>query len=244
VNHEMSSSNPGPPTPDRRILALGFDPLAQTHLETALKEAGFDLVWASSGEDALWLVRRQKPELVLLALASLGSEGWEVCRRLSRDGGPPFVVLDDRPEEANCLRALELGAEDYLPRPFHPRELAARIKAILRRTASPRSSSASDCLHYPGLSLDARNYQVAVEGHPLHLTPREFDLLWHLARSPNRFFSREELLDTVWKDEGDRYLHTVNSTIERLRQKLRPSSPQPWQIETIRGRGYRFSLKA
>jgi two-component system response regulator ResD len=130
-----------------------------------------------------------------------------------------------------------------VPRPFNPRELAARVKAILRRTATNCSLRASGCLRHPGLCLDARCGKVQVEGQKVHLTPREFDLLWQLARSPNRVFTREELLDAVWHDEGDHYLHTVDSTIDRLRQKLRPLILQTWQIRTVRGRGYQFKLE-
>lgn len=228
---------------NRRILAFGLLPLDRTRLEPVLTEAGFDLIWADDGERARELLRHQKPDLVILDRSLLDPVGGILPSPRTPGSGLPCLVLDDHPTEENCLQALEWGADDYLARPFNPRELVARVKAILRRTVPHPPSSASGCLRFPGLSLNSQNYQVIMEGQPLYLTPREFDLLWHLARSPNRVLSREELLDAVWEDEGDHCLRTVDSTIERLRQKLRPASPQPWQIETIRGRGYRFRLE-
>lgn len=243
MNGAMETNASCSPAHVRCLLAVGIPSLDRIRLEPVLTEAGFDLMWTGDGERARELLRLQRPDLVILDRSLLDQVGGILRSPRTPGRGLPCLVLDDHPSEENCLQALEWGADDYLARPFNPRELLARIKAILRRTALPRPSPASGCLRFPGLSLDSQSYQVTLEGQPLHLTPREFDLLWQLARSPNRVFSREELLDAVWEDEGDYCLRTIDSTIERLRSKLRPTFPQPWQIETIRGRGYRFRLE-
>jgi len=225
------------------VLLIEPDELNCTRLQRALEQAGLEVSPVPDCATGQKLARQRRLGLVILAPPRVDGERWAVCRGWRRENDVPLLLLLDQAEAVERIVGLELGADDVLTRPFSPREVAARAGAILRRTAPNCSLRASGCLRHPGLCLDARRGEAQIEGQKVHLTPREFDLLWHLARSPNRIFSREELLDTVWKDEGDHYLHTVNSTIERLRQKLRPFRPQAWEIKTVRGQGYQFHLK-
>ncbi|HIE53194.1 MAG TPA: response regulator transcription factor, partial [Armatimonadetes bacterium] len=182
--------------------------------------------------------------LIILDLMLPEMDGWEVCRELRKKGDIPIIMLTARSEEVDRVLGLEMGADDYVVKPFSPRELVARVKAVLRRMEAREERKTSRILRYPGLSIDPVRCEVRVDNQPVALTRKEFDLLWHLASSPGQVFSREKLLAEVWGYEqyfGD--MRTVDTHIKRLRQKLQTRPDTPWRIATIWGRGYRFEVR-
>jgi len=228
-----------------------------------LKDAGYTVVVAKDGADGLALHAREHPDLVILDIMLPAIDGFEVCRRIRTWSKTPILILTARGGEEDRINGLELGADDYLVKPFSPRELVSRVRAILRRvsagsntattesvvqntpntSASPTSSSVNvPVLRFPGLSIDLLARRVEVNGREVALTPTEFDLLALLARSPDRVFTREMLMNQVW---GYDYLgdgHTIDVHISALRKKIE-SDPEQRYIKTVWRVGYRFEGK-
>lgn len=221
-----------------------------------LKDAGYDVAVAMDGADGLALHARTHPDLVILDIMLPAIDGFEVCRRIRQWSKTPILMLTARNSEDDRIQGLDLGADDYLVKPFSPRELVSRVRAILRRvngseggearsvgSASPASSSTSDSvLHFPGLMIDLPARRVEVNGTEVMLTPTEFDLLALLAKSPGRVFTREVLMNKVW---GYDYLgdgHTIDVHISALRKKLEANTEQRY-ITTVWRVGYRFEVK-
>ncbi len=209
-----------------------------------LEKAGFTVASVDSGEAALQLIRKELPDLVVLDLMLPGMDGLEVCRLLKQDASTrdlPILMLTARAEEVDRVVGLELGADDYVVKPFSARELTLRIQAILRRLAERRDSVAVDtdpkALRFGSLAIDRAAHRVTVDGDVLELTSTEFSLLATLAERRGRVQSREELLNTVWGYDYAGYGRTVDTHIRRLREKLGGASEM---VETVRGVGYRF----
>lgn len=203
-----------------------------------LEQAGYRVLKATDGLEALRLTREEHPDLMVLDLMLPHLEGKEVCRRLrqaeeTRD--LPVIMLTARAEETDRIVGFEIGADDYLTKPFSPQELVLRVKAVLRRTQAPPAEE--KLLRFPGLVLDQERHRVEVEGREIELTATEFRLLFHLAANPGRVQTREVLLDRVWGYTFEGYSRTVDTHIRRLRQKLGPLRDL---IQTVRGVGYRF----
>lgn len=225
-------------------------------LSLYLKDAGYDVVVAMDGADGLALHARTHPDLVILDIMLPAIDGFEVCRRIRQWSKTPILMLTARNSEDDRIQGLDLGADDYLVKPFSPRELVSRVRAILRRvngsesgearsvgSASPASSAASDAvLQFPGLTIDLPARRVEINGTEVMLTPTEFDLLALLAKSPGRVFTREILMNKVW---GYDYLgdgHTIDVHISALRKKLEANTEQRY-ITTVWRVGYRFEVK-
>jgi two-component system response regulator ResD len=210
-----------------------------------LTEAGYEVLEAGDGVTALELHARERPDLIVLDLMLPGLDGMEVCRRIRSWASTPILMLTARGMEAERIAGLDLGADDYITKPFSPREMVSRVRAILRRTtgATANGGPASpngELLRFPGLVINIAARRVEVDGRPVDLTAKEFDLLAALAGSPDRVFSREALLSKVWDYAYAGDTRTVDVHIGTLRKKMEPEPAHPRFIKTVWGVGYRF----
>ena len=221
------------------ILVVDDEPKIVKTVQAYLENAGFRVVTAEDGQMALTVFRHEKPALVILDLGLPGMDGLDVARRLHRDTNVPLIMLTARVDEADRLIGLELGADDYVTKPFSPRELVARVRAVLRRTGAEREQ-APPPIAVGDLSIDLERRQVTIGGQAVELTPTEFDLLVVLARHPGRVFTRLELLDRVQGYAFEGYERTVDAHVKNLRHKIEPDPKQPRYVLTVYGVGYRF----
>ena len=206
-----------------------------------LERDGFRVVWRTDGPSGLAAVDAERPRLVLLDLMLPGMDGFEVTRALRQRGGRvPVIVVTAREEEADRVLGLELGADDYVTKPFSPRELVARVKAVLRRTEPAPETGPEPPLHLGSLTVDPARHEVTFEGRPVHLTAREFDLLSYLVRNRGLVLTRDQILERVWGYSFPADTRTVDVHIRQLRSKLGDHAP----IRTIRGVGYKADDRA
>ncbi len=224
---------------NRTILVVDDEPRIVELARDYLEHAGFAVSTATDGPAALDTVRRQRPDLVVLDLGLPGLDGLDVTRELRREGSIPIVMLTARDDELDKLLGLELGADDYLTKPFSPRELVARVKAVLRRADRP--VDASDIVRVGDLVLDLSRMRTVVGGTTVELTPTEFTLLATLARQPGRIFTRSQLLDALHGVAFESYERAIDSHIKNLRRKLEPDPRQPRYVLTVYGVGYRLA---
>ena len=221
------------------VLVVDDEPTLREVVVRYLERAGYRALEAGDGDEAETLLRNQPPDLVILDLMLPGTDGLELCRRIRADSALPVIMLTARGEEADRIVGLELGADDYVTKPFSPRELVARVRTVLRRTNGP--VEARDRIQHGDLTLDSETRDVRKSGSLVSLTAREFDLLWFLASHPRRVFSREHLMSRVWGYEPAYDTGTVTVHIRRLRAKIEDDAARPRHIETVWGVGYRFS---
>ncbi|HJZ46369.1 MAG TPA: response regulator transcription factor [Roseiflexaceae bacterium] len=225
------------------ILIVDDEPTIVEVVGLYLQREGFRVVTAADGAAALSMVEQQRPDLVVLDLMLPGLGGLEVTRRLRASGALPIIVLTARGEEADRVVGLELGADDYVTKPFSARELVARVKAVLRRShpeAAPAEPAAPSALAIGGLRIDPAARTVSLDGQPINLTVREFDLLEFLMRHPGQVFTREQLLDNVWGYTFASDMGTVTVHIRRLREKIERDPANPVFLQTIWGVGYKL----
>jgi DNA-binding response OmpR family regulator len=221
------------------VLVVDDDPIITDVLSRYLTRAGYDVLLAHDGLSALELVARAEPELVVLDVMLPAPDGFEVSRRLRATSTVPIIMLTALGAENDRLAGLELGADDYVVKPFSPREVVLRVGAVLRRSRSPVLTSAAAVLRDGDLVLDMAAHDASLAGQPLALTTREFDLLAFLLRHPRQAFTREQLLEQVWEwDFGD--VSTVTVHIRRLREKTEPNPAEPQRIVTVPRVGYRL----
>lgn len=229
-------------TPPATILVVDDEQALVDLVSSYLEREGFRVVRAHDGQSALESARAELPELVVLDLMLPGIDGLEVCRRLRQFSDAYVIMLTARSEEIDRVVGLTVGADDYVTKPFSPRELVARVRAMLRRPrgASPVSLAAPTPLHFGDLTIDEAGHEVTRGGEQIALTPLEFKLLATLAAHPGRVFTRSQMIDRVWGQDfyGDE--HVVDVHLSNLRKKLEPDPLNPHYIETIRGVGYRF----
>jgi phosphate regulon transcriptional regulator PhoB len=207
-----------------------------------LRKDGFSVESASDGETALAKIRKGEYDLVVLDLMLPGIQGIELCRILRNDpktAGLPIIMLTAKGEEVDRILGLEMGADDYITKPFSPRELVARVKAVLRRSAE--KTVTEDILKVGELEIDLEKYTVSVRGRPIKLSATEFKLLLFLAQKKGKVFSRDQLLDAVWRDEAFVEPRTVDVHIRRLRANIEADPAHPKYIKTMRGIGYLFT---
>jgi len=227
----------------RTILIVEDDRNTASLVETYLQREGFATLVEHDGECGLQTARQQKPNLVILDLMLPGLDGLEICRRLRSESDVPILLLTAREEEIDRVLGFSLGADDYVVKPFSPRELVERVKAILRRVRSlPDNSSA--ILQQGSLLLDPEKHKVSRGGEPINLTSSEYKLLRTLMTAPGRVFSRSELLRHFYAHEEAVIDRVIDVHVNKLRQKIEPDPSQPMFIETVRGFGYRFAEKA
>lgn len=218
------------------VLVVDDDDHIRELVRLALEKRGFRVEQAADGAEALDRFAVLSPDLVILDLMLPKINGWDVCRRIREQSRVPILMLTARGEEDDEIRGLELGADDYVTKPFSPRQLAARVQALLRRVGTETGVT----LRYPGLVIDTAAYRVQVDGADVQLAPREFELLAFMARHPGQVFTRDQLLDRVWGWDYEGDARTVDEHVKRLRQKTAGRHNHRF-IETVWGVGYRFS---
>jgi len=228
-------------TEPNRILIVEDDSKTASLVSLYLEREGFETAIAPDGEQALILYKHQSFIFVILDLMIPRVDGWEVCRQIRRDSDVPILMLTAREDEIDRITGLTLGADDYVIKPFSPRELVARVKAILRR-GHLRTYKAEHVLSYEGLVLDIEKRQVTIDDRPVALTPHEYKLLQALFGRPGKVFTRSELLDRLYPD-GDAIVidRVVDVHIGKLRQKVEKDPSRPRFILTVRGIGYQFA---
>jgi DNA-binding response OmpR family regulator len=222
-----------------RILLVDDEPNLRHAVGYALRREGYEVAAAEDGERGLELFRASPPDLVVLDVMLPRMDGLAVCRAIRRESDVPVIMLTARDTELDTVVGLEVGADDYLKKPFAMVELVARIRALLRR-ATPRHGAPPERVERGGIAIDVARRLVTVEGEPVELKPREFDLLAHLAGSPGRVFTREQLLASVWGLDYSGDPRTVDTHVKTLRERLADEADRPRWIETVRGVGYRF----
>ncbi|MEJ7819598.1 MAG: response regulator transcription factor [Rubrobacteraceae bacterium] len=223
-----------------KILVVDDEPNIREVVGLYLRRDGHTVIPAADGEEALELFRKSEPDLVILDLMLPKMSGIEVCRRMGAERRVPLIMLTARGEEEDRIVGLSLGADDYVVKPFSPRELAARVAAVLRRTEETGDGTKAQVLAFDGLDIDPNTREVLVKGEPATLTAREFDLLYHLARSPGRVYTRDHLMETVWGYAFAADTSTVTVHMRRLRQKVELDPASPRYLQTVWGVGYKF----
>jgi DNA-binding response OmpR family regulator len=223
-----------------RILIVDDEPAIVDVLTYNLEQANYQVFIARDGEEALALAQREQPDLIILDLMLPLLDGLEVCRALRREGDVPIIMLTARDAEVDRVVGLELGADDYVVKPFSVRELVARVKNVLRRTAPRLAETAPDPVRVGALTLDAARYEVRWGNTELDLTAQEFNLLHTLARHAGQVLSREQLLGQVWGYDYYGDLRVVDAAVKRLRAKLRQAAAKAEVIATVRGVGYKL----
>jgi DNA-binding response OmpR family regulator len=225
------------------ILVIEDDPAILRGLADNLKYESYGVLTATTGEAGLAALRSNKPDLVILDLMLPGVSGYEVCRRLRAQGDhTPILMLTARAEEADRVLGLDLGADDYVTKPFSVRELLARVRALLRRTQTGKPAM-PDELRFSDVSVDFRSYEAARGGQPLELTRKEFGVLRYLASRPGEVVSRDELLNAVWGYESYPTTRTVDNHVASLRAKIERDPAEPEYLRTVHGVGYKFVTK-
>jgi len=223
-----------------KILIADDDDRIREVVRIFLEAEGFDVYQAEDGKRALEMVRKDNPDLVILDLMMPGLDGWTVCKILRKETKIPIIMLTAKGDEYDRVLGLDLGADDYVVKPFSPRELCARVKAVLRRLEGEESKE--HILSYPGLEINQITREVEVDGLNINLTTKEFDLLHCLAKRPGQIYSRDQLLSMVWENDYCGDSRTVDTHINRLRSKLESQVGYSDFIQTVRGVGYKFEL--
>lgn len=231
----------------QRVLIVDDDENIAELISLYLMKECYEAMIVNDGEEALKVFPEFKPSIVLLDLMLPGIDGYQVCREIRTGSQTPIIMLSAKGEIFDKVLGLELGADDYMIKPFDSKELVARVKAVLRRyqPVSPAVPSSSeqqgDYVEYPDLIVNLTNYSVIYQGHSVEMPPKELELLYFLASSPNQVFTREQLLDHIWGYEYIGDTRTVDVHIKRLREKIKDH--QNWALSTVWGIGYKFEVK-
>ena len=222
------------------ILVVDDEPSIREVVSIYLGRAGYRVLVAEDGQTALEILEQEPPDLVVLDLMLPEVDGLEITRHLRAGGDIPIIMLTARREETDRILGLEMGADDYIVKPFSPRELVSRVKAVLRRTRGPAPKDGGQPLVFTDLRIDPVTRLVEVDGEERTLTAKEFDLLWTLARHPRQVFNRDQLLDLVWGLTEYIDPSTVTVHVRRLREKIEVDPSNPRHVQTVWGVGYRF----
>jgi DNA-binding response OmpR family regulator len=223
-----------------KVLIVDDEPNIREVVGLYLRRDGHDVVAAADGEEALQVFSECEPDLVVLDLMLPKISGLEVCRRMRKDRRVPLIMLTARSEEEERIVGLSLGADDYVVKPFSPRELAARVAAVLRRVEEFSGPGDRRVLSFEELRIDPNSREVLVLGEPVTLTAREFDLLYRLASNPGRVYTRDQLMESVWGYTFSADTSTVTVHVRRLREKLESDPARPRYLQTVWGVGYKF----
>ena len=226
----------------KKILVVDDEPQIVKVVKAYLEKAGFTVVSAADGSAALAVFQHEKPDLVILDLNLPGMDGLEVCRTIRRTSDVPVMMLTARVEETDTLIGLELGADDYVIKPFHPREVVARVRTILRRTGG--SPIQNEMIRVGDLQIDIDLHTVTLGERAIELTPTEFEILVVLARQPRRVFSRLQILEQAQGDAFEGYERTIDAHIKNIRIKLETNPRKPTHIQTVFGLGYKLETAA
>lgn len=229
----------------QKILIVDDDENIAELISLYLTKECFDTMMVHDGEEALATFERYAPNLILLDLMLPGIDGYQICREIRAKSNTPIIMLSAKGEVFDKVLGLELGADDYIIKPFDAKELVARVKAVLRRYQPIKQEvPANDkvkCVTYPGIEINLTNYSVIVDGNSVDMPPKELELLYFLASSPNQVFTREQLLDRIWGYEYIGDTRTVDVHIKRLREKIKDH--ETWGLGTVWGIGYKFEVK-
>ncbi len=229
----------------QKILIVDDDNNIAELISLYLTKECYDTKIVNDGEEALIEADQYKPNLILLDLMLPGIDGYQVCREVRAKSNTPIIMLSAKGEVFDKVLGLELGADDYIMKPFDSKELVARVKAVLRRYQPVKTESAAapdaKCVEYPGLVVNLSNYAVTYNGQSIDMPPKELELLYFLASSPNQVFTREQLLDNIWGYEYIGDTRTVDVHVKRLREKIKDGSG--WNLATVWGIGYKFEVK-
>ena len=231
----------------QRILLVDDDPNISHLVRLYLEKEGFAVTEAARGDDALKSFQQETPSLVLLDVMLPGLDGLQVLKEIRKTSKAPVIMLTARDETFDKVLGLELGADDYITKPFETKELVARVKAVLRRAPAAESSESADkddTLRVPQLTISLARYEVTFEGRELEMPPKELEVLYYLASHPNMVFTREQLLERVWGFDFFGDSRTVDVHIKRLREKLPECEKYGWEIHTVWRVGYKFEYKA
>jgi len=228
---------------DYKILVVDDEQIVTEVVEKYLRLEGYEVMVARDGAQALETAREWRPSLVILDLMLPKIDGLEVCRQLRRDMPVPVIMLTAKGEETDRIVGLELGADDYVVKPFSPRELVARVKSVLRRTADSSAQRKDGVLKFGDLEIDSAAREVTNRGKLVNLTAKEFDLLYFFASHPNQVFTREQLMNLVWDYSFSAEYGTITVHIRRLRAKIEADPLKPRYIKTLWGVGYKFEAQ-
>ena len=230
----------------QKILIVDDDENIAELISLYLTKECFDTMMVHDGEEALAAFETYRPSLILLDLMLPGIDGYQVCREIRSHSSTPIIMLSAKGEVFDKVLGLELGADDYIMKPFDSKELVARVKAVLRRYQPARTEEPAQdkgkCVEYPGIVINLTNYSVMVDGVHVDMPPKELELLYFLASSPNQVFTREQLLDQIWGYEYIGDTRTVDVHIKRLREKIKDHDS--WSLSTVWGIGYKFEVKS
>ena len=211
-------------------------------LRLYIEKEGFNVVIANDGATAVKLFREQQPDLMLLDIMLPKLDGWQVCREIRKTSDKPIIMLTAKGETFDKVLGLELGADDYIVKPFDTKEVVERIKAVLRRSSTVTPVTAVQEVQYDKLLINLTNYELRVNGIQVDTPPKEMELIYHLASNPNRVYTRDQLLDEVWGFDYYGDSRTVDVHVKRLREKLEGISDK-WELRTVWGVGYKFETK-
>lgn len=225
-----------------KILVVDDDNNICELLRLYLEKEKWDVILAHDGLEALDTFEKEKPDLIVLDIMMPKLDGWQVCRTIRKTSTCPIIMLTAKGEVFDRILGLELGADDYVIKPFEANEMVARIKAVLRRVNGNTESEKNEVVEFDNLYINMKNYELRVKGKLVDAPPKEMELLFHLASNPNRAYTRDQLLDEVWGFEYSGESRTVDVHVKRLREKLENVSSQ-WELKTVWGIGYKFEIK-
>ena len=225
----------------KKILIVDDDTNICELLRLYIEKDGFDTAIANTGTQAIKLFEQEKPDLIMLDIMLPELDGWQVCREIRKTSQVPIIMLTAKGEVFDKVLGLELGADDYVVKPFEAKEVVARIHAVLRRTSVSEAPNIKE-VKWDKISINLTNYELKVDGVQVDTPPKELELLYHLASNPNRVFTRDQLLDEVWGFDYYGDSRTVDVHVKRLREKIDGVSPQ-WELKTVWGVGDKFEVK-
>ena len=226
---------------NNKILIADDDAHIAELIKLYLEKDGFTTVTANNGRTAVELFKSEAPSIVILDVMMPEMDGWQVCREIRRVSNIPIIMLTAKGETFDKVLGLELGADDYMVKPFEPKELIARVKAVLRRSDTKETTAEKEIV-FPNLTINLSNYELKISGNIVEVPPKELELLYFLASNPNRVFTREQLLEEVWGFDYFGDSRTVDVHIKRLREKLEDVEAN-WQLKTVWGVGYKFEVR-
>lgn len=225
-----------------KILIVDDDENICELLNLYLKKDGFDTVIANNGRQAVEYAEKYSPDLIMLDIMLPELDGWQVCREIRKKSEVPIIMLTAKGETFDKILGLELGADDYVTKPFDTKEVIARIKAVLRRANDNDKQNNTQEVRFDKLRINLTNYELEVDGNRIDTPPKELELIFHLASNPNRVYTRDQLLDEVWGFDYYGDSRTVDVHVKRLREKLENISDE-WSLKTVWGVGYKFEVK-
>lgn len=228
--------------PNEKILVVDDDSNICELLRLYLEKEGYAVKIVNDGVSAVNAFKQESPDLMILDIMLPKLDGWQVCREIRKFSDKPIIMLTAKGETFDKVLGLELGADDYMTKPFDTKEMVARIKAVLRRTGAAAATDAVKEVNFENLTVNLTNYEMKVNGTPVDTPPKELELIYHLASNPNRVFTRDQLLDEVWGFDYYGDSRTVDVHVKRLREKLEGVSDK-WELKTVWGVGYKFETK-